>query len=695
MVDITAKPTTNPVPSQSPQDLFYNAMVFDALTNSSDETVPSRFGIPLETWRGITSRINQEAAQLFVDLGVSPIAPVDWVQGASVTDGFQLYYYSGGPEAVNGYYFKPGGGGTLPATPAGDDDFRAYLLVNPDEFEVKSSVSGNESLLPEVSERSLQLYTRNGWARRQRSIPPVASLSASDFKYNDDLGFFSASQGKVSARMQNAYADRASATGAYVESETGEPALMFDASSSDNLAIINAMHGAQSWCFHFRVMSNNASEAALFWDSVDATNRVALFMRSNDIALFWNGTYQVVCEGDYRDGLEHDFIVGFDVTEGRIIFAVDGAVTCNRILNATYFRVGNKNKFSVGATRFMGNPGVGSPRYLDGYVSKIDIYRECPRPTDIAPMMNGDGIAVQSSVRPVTSALPDPVPTSVSGLVDGREMIDVYILAGQSNSAGRGAITDAVSPAAGDEESAQIVAQEGQRIDNVYAYNAGQIEPLVLGGNNQFGGDANSNQFGPEIGLAMQVMESGRKAVFIRHAAGSTSLYSDWNPNSGSEGPEYQSLMTTISGGIAAIEAAGYAPRIAAYCWMQGERDAKGDLGPGVDGYYADYLQELAENVRAQTQSYISSTFPNEFYLRSTGGFATFVIARIKIGPDQQTTYPYTADLRTAQDEAAAAIYNAVIIETKGFEQNSDDLHFSAAGQIALGQAFYGARGGR
>lgn len=72
-------PTSNPVPSESPRDLKYNAGKIDEIVNSHDDAYRDRFGLARLTWAGI-EKISKEA---ILSIGFIPLDSFE--QGATIT----------------------------------------------------------------------------------------------------------------------------------------------------------------------------------------------------------------------------------------------------------------------------------------------------------------------------------------------------------------------------------------------------------------------------------------------------------------------------------------------------------------------------------------------------------------------------------------------------------------------------------
>lgn len=190
-------------------------------------------------------------------------------------------------------------------------------------------------------------------------------------------------------------------------------------------------------------------------------------------------------------------------------------------------------------------------------------------------------------------------------------------------------------------------------------------------------GLSESSQFGPEIVLGSRLAdlyasETGTRVAIIKYANGGTNLHTQWkgggNATTTGDGPEYVTFQQTVTAGLAAL-AAKYPMAtvdLDSMVWMQGESDA---------------TASAAGNYQANITAFITD-------LRATYGLSLpFVICRLS---SQQTSIDSTwlNTLRAAQDAVAAADPRTGIISSDDFGMKSDNLHFDAAGQQAMGGSF-------
>ncbi len=115
-----------------------------------------------------------------------------------------------------------------------------------------------------------------------------------------------------------------------------------------------------------------------------------------------------------------------------------------------------------------------------------------------------------------------------------------------------------------------------------------------------------------------------------------------------------------------ALTTAGFTPTIAGMLWTQGERDVR----LGYEATYEANLNGFIADIRTRY-----------------GTDLPFFISQLS---SLQTDLPADglAAVRQAQANVAAADANAHLIVTDSFDMRTDNLHFSGAGQISLGEAF-------
>ncbi len=222
--------------------------------------------------------------------------------------------------------------------------------------------------------------------------------------------------------------------------------------------------------------------------------------------------------------------------------------------------------------------------------------------------------------------------------------VKVFLLAGQSNMAGR-------APTSG----LPVALQSPQ--DDVLFYYGSSLTTLRPG---------SGRDFGPEVTFGRTVADEFPTETFalIKYASGGSDLHTDWDPSGGGQ---YNAFRSKVTGGLAALVSNSYDPEIVGMLWTQGERDAK--TGRSTAQYEVD-LNEFIADMRV-----------------NYGSDLPFFLSRLSSG---QTNIPAAGltEIRTAQANVAASDAFSYMIDTDGFGLKGDNLHFDAAGQIALGEAF-------
>lgn len=293
-------------------------------------------------------------------------------------------------------------------------------------------------------------------------------------------------------------------------------------------------------------------------------------------------------------------------------------------------------------------------------------------------MAVGSGRIVLLTALWQLAAAPCALPATNSPAAAAPEVIDVYLIGGQSNASGRAA------PKQFAPQYQRFYARfrgrdavpEAERILGVGRSDAGPIRLGYAGFGMCDGGS------GPEIAAGYALHEryrsdpalKGRRLCIIKHTKGGTSLTGDWRPDGtlgmNGDGLVYRLFQETVSGGLDRLRQAHPAARIniAGMMWHQGESDA----GAKVDtATYQELLTRLIAEVREKYAG--GKPFP----------FAIGLLARESRGA--------SAAIVEAQRNVAGLVENARAISTDGFEFNADRLHFSARGQEKLGVAFAAA----
>ena len=279
-------------------------------------------------------------------------------------------------------------------------------------------------------------------------------------------------------------------------------------------------------------------------------------------------------------------------------------------------------------------------------------------------------------------------------IMSGTEkLINVYLIAGQSNAVGYGM------------DTGNKIAKSDERFtkgfDNVLYYGSferwngknldGGFEPVKLG----MGVDPSRS--GAEIGIANAVADYGEMSAIIKCAQGATHLYPDttyevslkygtWtsptyiknnnvdmskNPLIGNM---YNRFENTVTDAIRLLIEDGYTPVIKGVWWMQGEAEM-------FTLEMASAYRELFETLIFDTRNMLS---------RVTGydcGNVPFICGLPKWNSKNSAPPTYQGMVRTAMTTVASEVDNVGCVDCMPLNQH-DDWHFDAAGQKYLGEGF-------
>jgi len=235
----------------------------------------------------------------------------------------------------------------------------------------------------------------------------------------------------------------------------------------------------------------------------------------------------------------------------------------------------------------------------------------------------------------------------------------VFILAGQSNMAGAGDVSHLMAP-------------QRRTPPNVRLFEGGQFRELVHG-----------KTFGPEVGFVDGLLKAGvrQQIVLCKLAVGGTHLHGNWNPRARPPGPQasgrsglYPRLIAQLNALRKLLRGEGYNVVIAGALWMQGERDARSkEMAEG----YQENLTRLIASLREDTHVADLPVLIGRICPR---------MLVVDLGPCVRI-HAYREQVRAAQVAVAAKDPRVELIYTDDLPQ-FDNLHFDAAGQLALGRRF-------
>lgn len=297
-----------------------------------------------------------------------------------------------------------------------------------------------------------------------------------------------------------------------------------------------------------------------------------------------------------------------------------------------------------------------------------------------------------------------PTETTPSGSEPGGEtmtqanekIINVYLIAGQSNAVGYGQDTGsaiAISDSRFTQGFENVLYYGDQERWNG-AYPNSVFKPVKLGQG------VASDRSGAEIGIAAAVAENGQMSAVIKCAWGATHLYPDTrydiSKNQGtwtsptyiennrvdlSGNPMIGNMHTrwaaTVTRGLQLLIEDGYTPVIKGVWWMQGEAEM---FTLEMASSYRELLQTLIQDMRAtlsRASGYDCSNVP-------------FVCGLPKWNSQNGAAPAYQGMVRTAMTTVAGEMDNVACVDCMPLNQH-DDWHFDAAGQKYLGESFVAA----
>jgi hypothetical protein len=167
--------------------------------------------------------------------------------------------------------------------------------------------------------------------------------------------------------------------------------------------------------------------------------------------------------------------------------------------------------------------------------------------------------------------------------------------------------------------------------------------------------------FGPEFSFAFELARAfpNERIGLIKYARNGSAI-AEWSPI------DPQSLYAGLMDRHKAAKAASPGSRTVAMLWLQGERDARfGEMAAS----YPVKLRELIDATRKDTE---------------TPELAFFIG---QVNPSS-VTHPFISQVRRAQVELAKEMKNVVCVTTRGLPKDTDNLHYDAAGCVAMGKRY-------
>jgi len=239
----------------------------------------------------------------------------------------------------------------------------------------------------------------------------------------------------------------------------------------------------------------------------------------------------------------------------------------------------------------------------------------------------------------------------------------VFILAGQSNMAGRAPGSELPAEARGNLPSA--------RLDYVCSFG----EEAVAGPPNRSEAwvsvtpqpqhwNTMGAHCGPEIGLAygLATRFPGRRIYLIKHGRGATNLAVDWDPDARLGRHLYQDFLSQVRRALARLETQKEYFRLAGLAWAQGEADAT----------HADWAAKYGANL-----DYLVAR------IRHDVGASLLPVVIIRTGKSDPRL-KFVDAVRTAQEHFVDSDSCAALLSTDDAGL-MDACHYDAAGQWMIG----------
>lgn len=434
---------------------------------------------------------------------------------------------------------------------------------------------------------------------------------------------------------------------------------------------------------------SGANEPCLLADYRDSSNKNLLVLTAAGVDLILSDNSSVnLYDVDIRGGA-HEIVFSLSKRTGATVLIVDGVVKFHRNISNSLLPANTLKRGLV-----IGDNPAATLKGFAGHI-KAKLWLQDFNLFECLRISNGK--TPRSIPGRYGSVLSDPSPL-VPGAAEvhrGKEVIDLYVIWGQSNAVGQATITSLLNPAnialyfngygrtEFTTDNRPYPTHESAYIYDATVQSFEQVKLKVnhwKGGILAGGGDPGGNDFGPEIGLFQHIINTGNRAVVIKRAQGGTDLLNDWEPAGTTN--LYKQAYDELAQCIDDLLAIGFYPCVRLLLWAQGEADAKTGYTPAT--YYETKLNTLLGNVRALVASKAVTNSANV----QEGLATTFpvVLVNPKIGPTKAATYPNIADVQTALANVASASEHVYLIDTSSdvdFPQ-VDDLHFNSIGQINI-----------
>lgn len=241
---------------------------------------------------------------------------------------------------------------------------------------------------------------------------------------------------------------------------------------------------------------------------------------------------------------------------------------------------------------------------------------------------------------------------------------DIYLIAGQSNCDGRGAVADLKGRLANwaDPQPDVKIAYSCSKLRGPVLSTGGFV-PLQPGYSVAPGKRPKalpSGTFGPEVAFGRGIADGlpKRKVALVKYAEGGTSLARNWNPDA--KDGLYAAFVTFTRDSLAELKKQGHTATIRGMIWHQGESDAKLSA--------EEYQRRLTGFIAAVREE--------------------FDIPKLPFGIGAVIDNGQRDSILAAQKATADTVPGAFLVEVNGLTSHDRGTHFDAKSQLMLGQRF-------
>lgn len=245
---------------------------------------------------------------------------------------------------------------------------------------------------------------------------------------------------------------------------------------------------------------------------------------------------------------------------------------------------------------------------------------------------------------------------AIGSLVQAGEkpVIDVLVLAGQSNMVGGGQVSSTPSHLMQYVKENPAVLQRSWINGEDWDEDWGNLQPR-------------GQWIGPEMMLGHTLSEAlpDRNLAFMKIAYNGTNLACAWDPD-GCGLNLFQRMCELIDLWTEQLEDMGWEVRFAGFIWVQGEGDCRENW---TAEKYGENLTQLVEGVRFAT------------------GNASLACVAAKMNPVAKGEYEFKNIYHAGVDAVAAADEHVAAVSCKTIPLKEDQVHLTSEGMLALGAA--------